>query len=98
MDDSNEDKLMSWMHTDGELTWDGNILTVLTLKSTKYVQLRTASTANLEDITTGVNTSSRKIQGAVVYNRDTDNPVYATGNADGSVWVNGIGTTVHTPI
>lgn len=88
----------NWKHTGGDLTWDGVTLTAVRIKPIKYLQHRTASTANLEDITNAVNTSGGKIQGAEVYNRDTDNPVYATGPSDGSVWVNGIGTTVHTPV
>ncbi len=88
----------SYKHTGGNLTWDGVTLKAVRLKPIKYLQHRTASTANLEDIANAVNTSGGKVQGAEVYNRDTDNPVYATGSSDGAAWVNGIGTTVHTPV
>lgn len=71
---------------------------LLTVLNAGYLQLRTATTAQLNDITALVNTAAGKIQGAVVYNSTTDNPVYATGNTDGAAWVDGAGTTVHTPV
>lgn len=55
------------------------------------------TTTNLEDITHAINTAASKVQGTMVYNSTTDNPVYAVGNANDSVWVDGAGTTVHTP-
>ena len=88
----------NYSDTNGDLTWDGSIFTGINLKATKYIQNRTATTAQLADITHAVNTDAGKIQGSVVYNTTTDNPVWAVGNADGSIWVNGIGTTVHTPV
>ncbi len=63
-----------------------------------YLQHRTATTTQLADVNDGVNTSVGKVQGAQVYNSDTDVPVWAKGSADGDVWVNGVGTTVHTPV
>lgn len=63
-----------------------------------YLQLATATTVQLEDITNAINTDAGKVQGAVVYNSTTDNPVYAVGSGDGDVWVDGAGTTVHTPV
>jgi hypothetical protein len=63
-----------------------------------YFHLRTATDAELNAIANAVNTDAGKIQGAVVYNTTTDNPVYAVGLADGDVWVDGAGTTVNTPV
>lgn len=63
-----------------------------------YITSQVVTTANLNDITNVVNTAAGKVQGAVVYNSTTDNPVYATGSADGSTWVDGAGTLVHTPV
>lgn len=63
-----------------------------------YLQLKTATDAELNAIANAINTAAGKIQGAVVYNTDTDNPVYAVGAADGSVWVDGAGSTVNTPV
>jgi len=69
-----------------------------TLTATSYVQLDTATSAQLNAIADAINTAAGKIQGAVVYNTTTDNPVYATGNTDGSTWVDGAGTVVNTPV
>jgi hypothetical protein len=63
-----------------------------------YLQLATATSTNLNDVTHAINTNTGKIQGAVVYNTTTDNPVYATGSTDAAVWVDGAGTTVNTPV
>lgn len=38
-----------------------------------------------------------KAQGVVVYDSTLDNPVYAAGAAAGDIWVDGAGTTVHSP-
>ena len=60
------------------------------------VQLPLATTAELASAVSAVNTVN-KVQGAVVYNTDTDNPVYAAGPASDDIWVDGIGSTVHSP-
>lgn len=57
-----------------------------------------ATTTQLEDITDPINTSDDKIQGYGVYNETTAIPLWAVGNADGSVWINATGATVHTPV
>lgn len=58
----------------------------------------TATDTELNDITNAINTASGKVQGAMLYNTTQDVPVWAVGNADGSVWVDGAGTTVNTPV
>jgi hypothetical protein len=58
-----------------------------------------ATTAELEDITNVINTSSNKVEGRPVLNTTTDITVIAAGNANGSLWVfQGTGNTAHTPV
>jgi hypothetical protein len=75
----------------GAWTYSGNLI------STGYFHVRGATTAALDAIANAINTGAGKVQGAMVYNTDTDNPVYAAGNADGSIWVDGAGATAHSP-
>ena len=63
-----------------------------------YVQLAAITDAQLNDITHAINTDTGKVQGAMVYNLTQDVPVWSVGIADGSVWVDGAGTTVNTPV
>ena len=63
-----------------------------------YVQYPTFTDAELNSVTNAVNTAAGKIQGAMVYNATQDVPVWAVGNTDGAVWVDGAGTTVNTPV
>jgi hypothetical protein len=63
-----------------------------------YIQLKTATDAELDAVANAINTDAGKIQGAVIYNSSTDNPVYAVGPADADVWVDGAGTIVNSPI
>jgi len=79
-------------------TFDGVCTFADDVVSQTYLQLRTATDTELNDITDAVNTDPGKVQGAVAYNTTTDNPVYATGDTDGAVWVDGAGTTVNTPV
>jgi hypothetical protein len=67
------------------------------LISTGYFHVRTSTTAALAAVGDAINTAAGKVQGAMVYNTDTDNPVYAAGSDDNSIWVDGAGTTVHSP-
>lgn len=53
---------------------------------------------NLADITHAINTGAAKVAGYQVWDSTNSRPVWAVGNADGSVWVDGGGTTVHTPV
>jgi hypothetical protein len=53
---------------------------------------------NLADITHAINTGAAKVAGYQVWDSTNSQPVWAVGNADGSVWVDGAGTTVHTPV
>jgi len=68
------------------------------LETTGYFLPNRATDAELNAIANAINTDAGKVQGAMVYNTSTDNPVYATGATDGSVWVDGAGTTVNTPV
>jgi hypothetical protein len=63
-----------------------------------YIQLKTATDAELNAVANAINTDAGKVQGAVIYNSSTDNPVYAKGPADADVWVDGAGTIVNSPI
>jgi len=60
--------------------------------------LVTATTAELADVSDAINTGAAKVQGYQVYNTTTDAPVWAAGNADGSVWNDATGTLAHTPV
>ena len=53
---------------------------------------------NLADVTHAINTGAAKVAGYEVWDSTNSQPVWAVGNADGSVWVDGTGTTVHTPV
>ena len=70
----------------------------VSLNLASYLQPATSTDTALNDVTSTINTAAGKIQGAMVYNTTTNNPVYAVGSADGSVWVDGAGTTVNTPV
>ena len=58
----------------------------------------TSTTSALADITNSINTNADKVAGTMVYNTDTDNPVWAVGGANGDIWVDGVGATAHTPV
>ncbi len=68
-----------------------------TAQEAGITQLPTETSTNLDDVGHAVNTGALKIQGTVIYNSTTDNPVYAVGNAAADIWVDGAGTTVHSP-
>lgn len=57
----------------------------------------TETTTNLEDVTATINTSDVKVEGYMVFNATTNQPLWAAGNADGDVWVDATGATAHTP-
>lgn len=63
----------------------------------KYFQLRTETTTNIEDAAHDVNTNAGKVEGAMIWNSTTNKPVWAVGNTDEAAWVDATGTTVHTP-
>ena len=75
----------------------GNVA-ITGILTTGTTQVGLETTANLEDIAHVVNTGDQKTQGTMLFNSNTQNPVYAIGSAAGSVWVDGAGTTVHTPV
>lgn len=57
-----------------------------------------ATSAELLDIADAVNTGAAKVQGFQMYDTTLDQPVWAVGAADGDIWVDGVGATVHTPV
>lgn len=63
-----------------------------------FRQTATATTTELTDMTDDVNTSILKRAGYQVFNTTTSKPVWSVGSADGSVWVDATGATVHTPV
>lgn len=69
-----------------------------TVTSTDYYHLRTETQTNLALITATVNTDAGKVAGAMVWDITNGQPVWAAGDTDGALWVDGAGTTVHTPI
>ena len=61
-----------------------------------YVQLTTATTAQIADITSTVNTVG-KAAGTIVFNTTLGTLKIATGSQVSSTWVNADGTTAVTP-
>ena len=61
-----------------------------------YIQLRTATTAQIADATNSVNTSG-KAAGTIVFNTTLGTLKIATGSTATSTWVNADGTTAVTP-
>lgn len=57
----------------------------------------TASTANLTDISNAINTTG-KFAGKQVWDSTANVPLWASGSTAGSVWIDGSGTTVVTPV
>ncbi len=62
-----------------------------------YFQVGLITSAALDAVGNAVNTDAGKVQGSMLYNTDTDNPVYAAGNAAADIWVDGAGATAHSP-
>ena len=62
------------------------------------VQLQSFTDTELDDITDAANTTGGKVAGAMVFNSTQGHAVTAQGAADGSVWNDGVGTTVNTPV
>jgi hypothetical protein len=61
-----------------------------------YIQLRTATTTQIADITNAVNTAG-KAAGTIVFNTTLGTLKIATGATAASTWVNADGTTAVTP-
>ncbi len=61
-----------------------------------YIQLRTATTAQIADATNAVNTTG-KVAGTIVFNTTLGTLKIATGANANSTWVNADGTTAVTP-
>jgi len=57
----------------------------------------TSTTAALAAIGNAINTAG-KYAGKMLFNTTTSKPVWAVGSTAGSVWVDGTGATVHTPV
>jgi hypothetical protein len=62
-----------------------------------YIQPNTSTTAALVAIANAINTDAGKIAGSMVFNTDTNSPVYAGGDTDGALWYDGTGALAHTP-
>lgn len=60
--------------------------------------VKTATTAQLNNLSHAINTVAAKVVGASVFNTDTSKPVWALGDTDAAAWVDATGTTVHTPV
>lgn len=63
-----------------------------------HVQFPVSDNTALNSISNAINTDPGKVAGAMVFNTTVNKPVYAVGAADGSVWVDGAGATVNTPV
>lgn len=61
-----------------------------------YIQLRTATTTQIADATSSVNTTG-KAAGTIVFNTTLGTLKIATGATTTSTWVNADGTTAVTP-
>lgn len=90
--DDNADQTVLTLGADESATFAGDV------EVSGYLTTATYTSTQLDDSTHAVNTGAGKVQGAMVYNTTTDNPVWAIGNADGDVWVDGAGTTVNNPV
>lgn len=60
--------------------------------------IRSATTANLADVTHAVNTMDAKQAGLVMWNVDLVQPVWAAGDAAADLWVDAQGVTKHSPV
>ena len=69
-----------------------------TISMSGFTRMRTATAAEFDDITDPINTDIGKQQGCQCYDLTNDVPVWSTGTGAGDVWVNGVGTTVRTPV
>jgi len=78
---------------DSDTTLDGIAISV-----TGYFNPKLVTDAELNDVTDPINTSAGKIQGATVYNITQDAMATAKGEDDDSVWVDGAGATINTPV
>jgi len=65
---------------------------------TRVINDNQTSTADLENISSSVNTSPSKVLGFSLLNETTGVTVFASGNTDGAVWQYFNETTAHTPV
>jgi hypothetical protein len=63
-----------------------------------HVQFPTATSTALNSVSNVINTDPGKVAGAMVFNTTVNKPVYAVGTDDNSLWVDGAGATVNTPV
>lgn len=82
--------------TAGDILSADNATTVSWKAPTQVIV--TSTTTALADITDAINTGAAKVAGYQVFNTTTNTPVWAVGDTDGAVWVDGVGTTAHTPV
>ena len=104
---SQQADVIDWDESAGETTFKtasgGSKGTALLLNNVQAaiptnLHLPTETTTNLADITHAINTSAAKVEGSIIFNTTSNQPVYAVGNADGDVWVDATGATAHTPV
>ena len=55
------------------------------------------TTTNIEAIANIINTSPLKIKGKMIFNSTTNKPLWASGNANNSTWLDATGSIAHTP-
>lgn len=67
------------------------------VSTTKYFNLRTATTAELTDVGSDVNTDPGKQAGSMVFNLTTLLPVWSQGSDNDSLWVYADGTSAYEP-
>ena len=87
--------------TDDTMEWfddQGVVLATLSMATGIFTPkgVETSTTAALDAVGNAINTSG-KYEGRELWNATTDNPVYAVGSAAADIWVDGAGTTVHSP-
>lgn len=57
----------------------------------------TSTSSALNDVAASINTSDDKVTGSMIFNTTTGKPVFSTGAAASSTWVDAAGTVAHTP-
>lgn len=87
--------------SDDTMEWiDDQGVTLATMSMTTGIftptGVETSTTAALDAVGNAINTAG-KYEGKQLFNTDTDNPVWAVGSAAADIWVDGAGTTVHSP-
>ena len=74
-----------------------NIVTFDSLNRPYFANGLLATTAELNDITSPVNTKNKYL-GKQIFNSTNNRVFYAHGSDPGSIWADDVGTTAHTPV